>query len=156
MLKFKVNENMPAEVAAMLVEAGHDALTVQDQQLGGRPDTEIADICQREGRAIFTLDLHCADIRAYPPSDYPAIVVVRLPRVDKNRVLTTVRRLAADARPGTADWQIVDRQRSNGSRSKLTRQIQKQGNFDIDGRTLPISDLSRCRFPRGITDYPDL
>jgi predicted nuclease of predicted toxin-antitoxin system len=88
-----VDENMPAEVATMSVEAGHDALTVPDQQLGGRPDTEIADICQREGRAIFTLDLDFADIRAYPPSDYPGIVVLRLPRLDKNRVLATVHRL---------------------------------------------------------------
>ena len=28
MLKFKVDENLPAEAAAMLAQAGHDSLTV--------------------------------------------------------------------------------------------------------------------------------
>lgn len=36
MPKFKVDENMPAEVAALLTCARHDAVTVPDQQLGGR------------------------------------------------------------------------------------------------------------------------
>ena len=34
MLKFKVDENLPIEVATLLVDAGHDALTVLDQNLG--------------------------------------------------------------------------------------------------------------------------
>jgi hypothetical protein len=45
-LNFKVDENIPVEVAPLLVEAGHDALTVADQQMGGRPDPDVADVCR--------------------------------------------------------------------------------------------------------------
>ena len=92
MLKFKVDENMPVEIAALLVQAGHDALTVPDQQLGGRADPDVANVCQHEGRAVVTLDLHFADIRTYPPANYAGIVVLRLARLDKNQVLSAVQR----------------------------------------------------------------
>jgi uncharacterized protein DUF5615 len=34
-MKFKIDENLPIEAAALLREAGHDALTVHDQNLRG-------------------------------------------------------------------------------------------------------------------------
>lgn len=110
MLKFKVDENLAAEVAALLVAAGHDALTVPDQQLGGRPDPDVADACRHEGRAVVTLDLDFSDIRAYPPADYPGIVVVRLSRLDKNRVLVSLERLlpTLEQEPLTGKLWIVD------------------------------------------------
>ena len=93
MLKFKVDENLPVEVAALLVTAGHDALTVPDQQMGGRPDPDVANVCQHEGRVVVTLDLDFSDIRTYPPANYPGIIVLRLSRLDKHRVLSAVHRL---------------------------------------------------------------
>lgn len=92
-MKFKVDENLPVEVAALLAQAGHDALTVQDQTLGGRPDPDIAAVCRQEGRAVVTLDLDFADIRAYPPAGYAGIIVLRLARLDKARILVAVQRL---------------------------------------------------------------
>ena len=117
MLKFKVDENMPAEVATLLVAAGHDALTVPDQQLAGYPDRHIADVCTHEGRAVVTLDLDFADIRAYPPADYPGIIVLRLSRLDKHRVLSALRRLVPtlDQEPLAGKLWIVER--NNGSHS---------------------------------------
>jgi len=94
-MKFKVDENLPIEVAGLLAEAGHDALTVQDQTLGGRPDPDIAAVCRQEGRVVVTLDLDFADIRAYPPADYVGIIVLRLSRLDKRRILIAVERLLA-------------------------------------------------------------
>lgn len=67
MMKFKVDENLPVQVVVLLQQAGHDALSVLDQQLKGTADRLLADICQSEGRTIITLDLDFADIRAYPP-----------------------------------------------------------------------------------------
>jgi len=93
MLKFKVDENLPTEAAELLASAGHDAVTVMDQRMVGQPDTNIAMVCQREGRAVVTLDLDFADIRAYPPGDYPGIIVLRLARLDKPRVLSVLQRL---------------------------------------------------------------
>ncbi|MBM4090680.1 MAG: hypothetical protein FJ276_14850 [Planctomycetes bacterium] len=93
MPKFKVDENLPTEAAGLLAGAGHDAVTVGDQRMVGEPDTNVATVCQREGRAVVTLDLDFADIRAYPPSDYPGIIVLRLARLDKPRVLSVLQRL---------------------------------------------------------------
>jgi len=93
MLKFKIDENLPNEAAGLLAGAGHDAVTVADQQMAGRPDANLAAVCLQEGRAVVTLDLDFADIRAYPPADYPGIIVLRLARLDKTRVLSVLTRL---------------------------------------------------------------
>jgi predicted nuclease of predicted toxin-antitoxin system len=93
MAKFKVDENLPIEVAVLLAAAGHDACTVFEQQLVGASDTEIADACRHEARAILTLDVDFSDIRVYPPADYSGIIVLRLARLDKDRVVSVVYRL---------------------------------------------------------------
>jgi predicted nuclease of predicted toxin-antitoxin system len=110
MLKFKVDENLPVEVAALLIEAGHDALTVPQQNMGGQADPRLATVCQVENRAILTLDLDFADIRAYAPQNYAGIIVLRLSRLDKHRVLTSVKRLIAvfDREPLAGRLWIVD------------------------------------------------
>ena len=64
-MRFKVDENLPAEVAELLRAAGHDAVSMLDQNLGGRADRIIADIVRGEKRALITLDLDFADIRAF-------------------------------------------------------------------------------------------
>ncbi len=109
-MKFKVDENMPVEVAALLANAGHDAVTVPDQRLGGQPDIDVATVCRQENRAIVTLDLDFSDIRAYPPTDYGGIIVLRLARLDKNRILSAFQRLlpVLDQEPLTGKLWIVD------------------------------------------------
>jgi predicted nuclease of predicted toxin-antitoxin system len=77
-IRFKTDENLHPETADLLRSAGHDALTVWDQSLRGRPDADIAAICRAEGRALVTLNLDCADIRKYPPEQYGGIVVLRV------------------------------------------------------------------------------
>jgi predicted nuclease of predicted toxin-antitoxin system len=59
--RFKLDENLPAEVGTVLRAAVHDAVSVLDQQLGGQPDEDVAAICRDEGRTVVTLDLHFAD-----------------------------------------------------------------------------------------------
>lgn len=89
LVKFKLDENLPIEARDDLHNAGHDAVTVADQQLAGQPDRQIANVCRTEGRAVLTLDLDFSDIRAYPPRDYAGIVVLR-PAVQS---VPTIRRL---------------------------------------------------------------
>lgn len=48
-----------------------------DEALGGAQDPDVGGRCQAEGRVLFTLDMDFADIRAYPPSAYLGIVVLR-------------------------------------------------------------------------------
>jgi predicted nuclease of predicted toxin-antitoxin system len=93
MLKFKVDENLPAEAADLLANAGHDAATVIDQHMVGQPDASVASVCRHEGRVVVTLDLDFADIRAYPPTDHAGIVVFRLTLLDKFHVLSVLERL---------------------------------------------------------------
>lgn len=88
MLAFKVDENLPVELAELLRAQGHDAMTVRDQQLGGRVDPEIAQVCKNEGRALITLDLDFANVRAYPPHEHPGIIVLRVQRQDRTTVLS--------------------------------------------------------------------
>lgn len=72
-MKFKVDENLPIEVAELLQESGHDAATVLDQQMSGETDTSLTAVCQREKRAIITLDLDFADICTYPPDQFAGL-----------------------------------------------------------------------------------
>lgn len=71
----------------MLNEAGHDAVTVHDEKLRGADDDDIASVCQREARAFLTFDLGFSDIRSYPPSNYPGLIVFRLKFQDRPHVL---------------------------------------------------------------------
>ncbi len=90
---FKIDENLPLEVAGILHDAGHDAHSVHDQQLSGAADQVLAQTCQQERRALLTLDMDFADIRAYPPQDYEGILVLRLSRQDRRAVAQTIMRL---------------------------------------------------------------
>ncbi len=111
-MKFKIDENLPTEVAELLQQAGHDALTVLDQQLGGESDSEIGTICQQEGRIIVTLDLDFADIRAYPPRDFAGLIVLRLKQQDKLYVLDIIERLLdilKDESPEKKLWIVGER-----------------------------------------------
>jgi len=92
-MEFKVDENLPIEIADSLHQAGYDAVTVFEQHLEGSPDSDIASACQAEGRALITLDIDFADIRAYPPAQFPGLIVLRLHRQDKPHVLGVIERL---------------------------------------------------------------
>jgi predicted nuclease of predicted toxin-antitoxin system len=92
-MRFKVDENLPVEVAHLLREAGHEATTMLEEHLGGSDDRTVASICQQESRALVTLDLDFADIRTYPPAQYAGMVVFRLARQDKSHVLEVCARV---------------------------------------------------------------
>jgi predicted nuclease of predicted toxin-antitoxin system len=73
-MKFKVDENLPVDIAGIY-------------------DISISKICQNEQRILLTLDLGFSDIRTYPPSEYEGIIVVRLNRQDKTHVMDIARRV---------------------------------------------------------------
>jgi predicted nuclease of predicted toxin-antitoxin system len=76
-MRFKTDENLPIEVTELLRQHQHDALSVQDQQMAGQADPQVARVCQVENRALVTCDLDFANIRAYPPEDYHGLIVLR-------------------------------------------------------------------------------
>lgn len=82
-MNFKVDENLPLEIASLLTEAGHFAVTVLDQSLGGSIDSKVMTICVEENRALVTIDLDFSNIRAYSPQSLPGIIVLRAPDQSK-------------------------------------------------------------------------
>jgi predicted nuclease of predicted toxin-antitoxin system len=92
-MKFKVDENLPIDVAQLLREAGHDVYSVHEQGLVGAKDQVLAEVCRSENRAMVTLDTHFADIRTYPPENYYGLIVLRLTHQDKPHVLEIMRRV---------------------------------------------------------------
>jgi predicted nuclease of predicted toxin-antitoxin system len=62
-LKYKIDENLPAEYTFILREAGFDADSVADEQLSGADDTEVFRHCQIENRILMTLDLDFANVQ---------------------------------------------------------------------------------------------
>ena len=54
----------------------HDVVSMWDQGRSGAPATNLAHVCRAEGRALITLDLDFADIRAYPPEEYQGLTVL--------------------------------------------------------------------------------
>lgn len=92
-MKFKVDETLPGELTGELRGAGHEAATVAEQQLVGSSDLDLSEVCRSEDRVLVTLDLDFADIRTYPPENYPGMIVLRLVRQDKSYVLDVFRRL---------------------------------------------------------------
>ncbi len=92
-MKFKIDENLPVEVANLLEENGYDAVTVFRQKLAGESDANISGVCQSEKRALVTLDTDFADIRSYPPDNFWGIIVLRLKKQNKPYVLSVINRL---------------------------------------------------------------
>jgi len=92
-LKFKVDQNLPAEYAILIREAGFEADTVDDEGLSGADDSDIAERARSHGLALLTLDLGFSDIRPYPPQDYSGIVVLRSKTQDKVTLISMLRRL---------------------------------------------------------------
>lgn len=86
----KLDENMPVEAAERLRVAGWACDTAFEEGLSGAEDRDVSVRCQAEGRVLFTLDLDFADIRAYPPSEYPGMVVFRPVEPSRSHVLRLV------------------------------------------------------------------
>ena len=77
-MKVKLDENMPADLAAYLRQAGHDVADVIEEQLGGADDPPVLAAASAEERILLSFDLDFADIRQYPPGTHAGIVVFRL------------------------------------------------------------------------------
>jgi predicted nuclease of predicted toxin-antitoxin system len=65
---------------------------VHGEGLRGSDDTTLAQRCSTGQRALVTLDLDFSDIRAYPPSDYFGLIVLRVRDQSRPHVLEIMSR----------------------------------------------------------------
>jgi len=79
-MRFKIDENLPAQVARALRSAGHDATTVGEQGMAGCLDGQLAQRCGAEARVLVRLDGGFADIRAHQPGEHAGLIVLRRAR----------------------------------------------------------------------------
>jgi predicted nuclease of predicted toxin-antitoxin system len=102
-MRAKLDENMPIEAVELFVQAGWICDTVIDEGLRGAADARVAEACRADARVLFTLDLDFADIRTYPPSEFPGIVVLRPAAPSRRQIVEMIVRvlpvLAAEWRP---------------------------------------------------------
>jgi predicted nuclease of predicted toxin-antitoxin system len=110
-MRFKLDENLSPSLATLFVVAGHEAHSVTEQALGGQPDERVIDVCRRESRVLVTLDLDFANIKAYPPSDFSGIIVLRLASQAHSKTESAVQRLLvflSKEHPKGALWIVED------------------------------------------------
>ena len=95
-MKFKLDENLPLEIADAFRDAGHEIDSVHDEGLTGASDEEILAVVQMERKILLTMDKGIADIRRFPPSEYPGIVLFRPSTSGRGEVLGFVQEALAD------------------------------------------------------------
>ena len=93
-MRFKIDENLPPDVADLRRQEGHDAFTVYEQGLRSHTDPQVLAACQTEGLALLSLDLDFSNILTFPPEQFAGLIVLRLHRPGRAAVLRLVRRLS--------------------------------------------------------------
>ena len=92
-MKFLVDENLPIEVAELLRQGGHDAVTIAELRMRGSKDAKVAELLKAEQRALLTLDGDFDNTLLYSPPDYFGLVVLRLQAQGKRHILAVVQDL---------------------------------------------------------------
>lgn len=78
-MKFLLDANMPRSAASLLRTLGHEVEDVRDVLPAGSDDATVAAHAQARQLILITRDFDFADIRNYPPDNYPGIIVLELP-----------------------------------------------------------------------------
>jgi len=94
-VKFKLDENIPRALGAVLRDLGQDVTDVPEENLGGAEDPPVLKAATREGRILLTFDQDFADVRRYPPGTHAGIVVFRLQDQRSRSIERPMRRLVA-------------------------------------------------------------
>lgn len=75
-MKFKLDENLGDIGRAELTAAGHDVMSVHEQNMSGVTDQHLFDVCRMEERALVTLDHDFGEVLRFPPASSAGIVVI--------------------------------------------------------------------------------
>jgi predicted nuclease of predicted toxin-antitoxin system len=95
-VKFKLDENLPVDLAADLRLAGYEADTVVDEHLTGASDLLVLDAARRENRVLLTLDKGIANLVRHPTDTHAGIVLFRPGMSGRIAVLELIRSRLAE------------------------------------------------------------
>ncbi|MGO9449622.1 MAG: DUF5615 family PIN-like protein [Candidatus Binataceae bacterium] len=73
----KIDEDLPRQIAGLLVAKGYDAATVVGQGWQGISDEVLWPRVQKERRWLITADKGFADLRRHPPGSHAAVILLR-------------------------------------------------------------------------------
>ena len=91
-MKFKIDENLPAEIAEDLCALGHDAKTVFDQDMSGTDDEGLLKRVAEESQVFLTMDKGIANVTVYQPKRFSGLVLFRPSQAGRGVVLAFVRK----------------------------------------------------------------
>lgn len=77
-MRIKLDENLPSTLVGILAGFGHEADTVEDEGVNGKPDEIVWERAQRDGRFLITQDLDFSDIRKFAPGTHHGILLIRM------------------------------------------------------------------------------
>src|SRR5471030_1714313 len=107
-MKIKLDENIGRRGVALLTSAGHDVLTVREQNLEGARDETLFDVCAGEDRVLITLDHDFGQVLRFPPERGAGVVILEPgSRVTLGALLDRLRdflALASVRSPNSALW----------------------------------------------------
>lgn len=92
-LAFKVDENLPEDVAAAFRDAGYEASTARSQGLAGVEDARLMEVARQERRVFVTLDVDFGTSGSIRPMSTRASSFSELTQQDKTRILGAIRRM---------------------------------------------------------------
>lgn len=75
-MKIKLDENIGRRGIEFLRAAGHDVMTVRDQNFQGARDETLFDVCAAEGRILITLDHDFGQVLRFPPERGAGLVIL--------------------------------------------------------------------------------
>lgn len=101
-MRFKIDENLPRQLAGVFDTYGHDADTVLDEGLAGEPDSQVWHAAVDAQRALVTADLDFSDVRLYLPGTHPGVVLFRDVPADLGSILRAFERVLSSHDP--ASW----------------------------------------------------
>lgn len=91
-MKIKLDENIGRRGVELLKLAGHDVMTVRDQNLQGARDEALFDVCAGEDRVLITLDHDFGQVLRFPPERAAGLVILEPgPRVTQRSLLDRLR-----------------------------------------------------------------
>lgn len=90
-MRFKLDENLPLELADDLVRFGHDTDTIYSEGLVGAEDAVVVKAARSSDRILLTLDKGIASLLQYPIYEHGGVILFRPDALGRGSVLSFIR-----------------------------------------------------------------